>query len=155
MGGAIHKDSAQLTVRHATAVGEKAIGHRCVEQGGAHLLDVHHLHTLPTDREDHRVASHSSSRAEEEARAVASSSRKEALPSKGKKGGNNPPKKTHSLKLVTSEEETVSKSVGISGPAHPHCTVPKVPCCCRLHTHRCRASRTYPKCVTNSSTCQS
>ena len=32
---------------------------------------------------------------------------------------------------------------------------PKVPCCCRLHTHRCRASRTYPKCVTNSSACQS
>ena len=32
---------------------------------------------------------------------------------------------------------------------------PKVPCCCRLHTHRCRASRTYPKCVTISSACQS
>ena len=32
---------------------------------------------------------------------------------------------------------------------------PKVLCCCRLHTHWCRASQTYPKCVTNSSTCQS
>ena len=84
VGGAIHKDSAQLTVRCAIAVGRKAIGHRCVEQGGAHLLDVHHHHTLPTDREDHRAASHSSSRAEEEARA-ASSSRKVAPPAKARK----------------------------------------------------------------------
>ena len=47
-------------------------------------------------------------------------------------------------------------SMDLIGEFHPP-TVhgPKVPCCCRLHTHRCRASRTYPKCVTNSSTCQS
>ena len=89
VGGAIHKDSALLTVRHATAVGRKVIGHRCVGPGGAYPPDVHHHHTLPTDREDHPAASHSSSRAEEEARAVASSSRREA-PGKGKKG--NPPK---------------------------------------------------------------
>ena len=33
--------------------------------------------------------------------------------------GGTPPKKTHSLKLVISEEETVSNCVGISGPTHP------------------------------------
>ena len=43
---------------------------------------------------------------------------KKGTPNKHKKGGA-PPKKTHSLKLVISEEETVSKSVGISGPTHP------------------------------------
>ena len=43
--------------------------------------------------------------------------KKGGTPAKGKKG--NPPKKTHSLKLVISEEETVSKSVGVSGPTHP------------------------------------
>ena len=43
--------------------------------------------------------------------------KKGGTPGKAKKG--NPPKKTHSLKLVISEEETVSKSVGVSGPAHP------------------------------------
>ena len=74
VGGAIHKDSALLTVRHATAVGRKVTGHRCVGPGGV-LLDVHHHHTLPTDREGHQAASHSSSKEEEEARAVASSSR--------------------------------------------------------------------------------
>ena len=78
VGGAIHKDSALLTDRCATAVGGKAIGHRCVGPGGALLLDTHHHHILPTDREDHWAASHSSNREEEEARAVASSSRKEA-----------------------------------------------------------------------------
>ena len=44
--------------------------------------------------------------------------KKGGTPNKHKKGGN-PPNKTHSLKLVISEEQTVSKSVGISGPAHP------------------------------------
>ena len=43
---------------------------------------------------------------------------KKGTPNKHKKGGA-PPKKTHSLKLVISEEENVSKSVGISGPTHP------------------------------------
>ena len=43
---------------------------------------------------------------------------KKGTPNKHKKGGA-PPKRTHSLKLVISEEETVSKSVGISGPTHP------------------------------------
>ena len=28
-------------------------------------------------------------------------------------------------------------------PDLPQVHGPKVPCCCRLHTHRCRASRTY------------
>ena len=90
-----------------TAVGGKAIGHRCVGPGGALLPDVHHHHTLPTDREDHRVASHSSSRAEEEARPVASSSRK-ALPTNTREQAPLP-RRPHSLKLVISEEETVSK----------------------------------------------
>ena len=44
--------------------------------------------------------------------------KKGGTPNKHKRGGV-PPKKTHSLKLVISEEETVSKSVGISGPTHP------------------------------------
>ena len=43
---------------------------------------------------------------------------KKGTPNKHKKGGA-PPKRTHSLKLVISEEENVSKSVGISGPTHP------------------------------------
>ena len=44
---------------------------------------------------------------------------KKGTPNKGKKGGT-PPKKTHSLKLVISEEEnSVSNQAGISGPAHP------------------------------------
>ena len=94
VGRAIHKDSALLTVRHATAVGGKAIGHRCVGPGGALLPDVHHHHT-PTDREDHQVASHSSSRAEEEARAVASSSRK-ALPTNTRKEAPLPRRHTRS-----------------------------------------------------------
>ena len=42
---------------------------------------------------------------------------KKGTPNKHKRGGA-PPKKTHLLKLVISEEETVSKSVGISGPTH-------------------------------------
>ena len=85
VGGAIPKDSALFMGRCATAVGRKAIGQRCVEQGETLLPDAHHHHTLPTDREDHRVASHSSSREEEEARAVASSSRKVALPTSTRK----------------------------------------------------------------------
>ena len=85
VGGAIHRDSALLTVRRAPAVGRKVTGHRCVGPGGTHPLDVHHHHTLPTDREDHPAASHSSSRAEEEARAVASSSRREAHLAKPRK----------------------------------------------------------------------
>ena len=44
--------------------------------------------------------------------------KKGGTPNKHKKGGA-PPKKTHSLKLVISEEETVSNCVGISGPTHP------------------------------------
>ena len=44
--------------------------------------------------------------------------KKDGTPNKHKKGGA-PPKKTHSLKLVISEEETVSNRVGISGPTHP------------------------------------
>ena len=64
----------------ATAVGGRTIGQRCVEQGETPQLAIHHHHTdHKTDREDHRVASHSSSRVEEEGKAVASSSRK-ALP---------------------------------------------------------------------------
>ena len=118
MGGAIHKDSALLMDRRATAVGGKAIGHRCVGPGGALLLDVHHHHTLPTDREDHRVASHSSSREEKEARGGGKFFKKGGTPNKDKKGGA-PPKKTHLLKLVISEEETISKSVAVSGPTHP------------------------------------
>ena len=86
VGGAIHRDSAPLTDRRATAVGRKVTGHRCVGPGGAHPPDVHHHHTLPTDREDHPAASHSSIRAEEEAtRAVASSSRREAHLAKPRK----------------------------------------------------------------------
>ena len=118
VGGAIHKDSALLMGRRATAVGGKAIGQRCVGPGRALLLDAHHHHANPTDREDHRAASHSSSRVEEEARAVASSSRKVALPTSTRKEAP-PPKKTHLLKLVISKEETVSNRVGISGPTHP------------------------------------
>ena len=44
--------------------------------------------------------------------------KKGGTPNKHKKGGA-PPKKTHSLKLVISEEEIVSNRVGISGPTHP------------------------------------
>ena len=45
--------------------------------------------------------------------------KKGGTPNKHKKGGA-PPKKTHSLKLVISEEEnSVSNCVGISGPTHP------------------------------------
>ena len=44
--------------------------------------------------------------------------KKGGTPNKHKKGGA-PPKKTHLLKLVISEEETVSNSVAISGPTHP------------------------------------
>ena len=44
--------------------------------------------------------------------------KKGGTPNKHKKGGA-PPKKTHLLKLVISEEETVSNHVGISGPTHP------------------------------------
>ena len=43
---------------------------------------------------------------------------KKGTPNKGKKGGA-PPKKTHLLKLVISEEESVSNRVGVSGPTHP------------------------------------
>ena len=44
---------------------------------------------------------------------------KKGTPNKHKKGGT-PPKKTHSLKLVISEEENrVSNGVGIPGPTHP------------------------------------
>ena len=45
--------------------------------------------------------------------------KKGGTPNKHKKGGT-PPKKTHSLKLVISEEEnSASNHVGISGPTHP------------------------------------
>ena len=30
----------------------------------------------------------------------------------------------------------------------------QIPCSCRLHTHRCRAPRTYPRCAANSCSCQ-
>ena len=71
--------------RSATAVGGRTIGLRCVEQGEVPHLGVHPHHTgHRTDREDHRVASHTSSREEEEGKAVASSSRK-ALPTKARK----------------------------------------------------------------------
>ena len=43
---------------------------------------------------------------------------KKGTPNKHKKGGA-PPKKTHSLKLVISEEENISNRASISGPAHP------------------------------------
>ena len=44
---------------------------------------------------------------------------KKGTPNKHKKGGA-PPKKTHSLKLVISEEENSVSNVGLSGPTHPH-----------------------------------
>ena len=96
VGGTIHRDSALLTDRRATAVGRRVTGHRCVGPGGAHPLDVHHHHTLPTDREDHPAASHSSRRAEEEARAVASSSRKVALPTNTREEASLPRRHTRS-----------------------------------------------------------
>ena len=79
------KGSVLLTGRCATAVGGRTIGQRCVEQEETPQLGIHHHHTdHKTDREGHRAASHSSSRAEEEGKAVASSSRK-ALPTSTRK----------------------------------------------------------------------
>ena len=117
-GGAIHKDSALLMDRRATAVGGKAIGHRCVGPGRAPLPDIHHHHTLPTDREDHRAGKPFKQQGRGGGKGGGKFFKKGGTPNKHKKGGA-PPKKTYSLKLVISEEETVSNRVGISGPTHP------------------------------------
>ena len=118
VGGAIHKDSALLTDRHATAMGGKAIGHRCVGPGGALLPDVHHHHTPPNRQRRPSGGKPFKQQCGGGGKGGGKFFKKGGTPNKHKRGGI-PPKKTHSLKLVISEEETVSKSVGISGPAHP------------------------------------
>ena len=102
----------------ATAVGGKAIGHRCVGPGGA-------LSTgrTPSPHPPNRQRRPSGGKPFKQkggggGKGGGKFFKKGGTPNKNKKGGN-PPNKTHSLKVVISEEETVSKSVGISGPAHP------------------------------------
>ena len=123
VGGAIHRDSAPLTDRRATAVGRKVTGHRCVGDQAELILWMYTI-TTPSQQTEKTIrwqAIQASGRRRQQGQWQVL--KKGGTPGKAKKG--NPPKKTHSLKLVISEEETVSKTdppeekYSLAGPTHP------------------------------------